>query len=357
MSPTNCLVQRFFHVMSLQTGASLITLSLLLNKISGLYGLLALLTGYQLSSVQLSMYIYSLLALGLTAFLFPHIRSRSPLQCLALAWFYTLDSIINAIYTVAFGVTWFLVVSVHSENGPSFGPGSSGIEASTGFPGNKYNPPPVQDAVRPATGTAQGVATTNYLLNSTPGSFGLNAGTPSFGRGVVFPESIESIAIIASLWSVRVYFILVMLAFARQTLRQQLLNGPIPRYSQLPNHSRNASVASAADIDRDPFLSHTPEGQGWHGILGRFMISVGRNYWLGDEAEDVNWMNDLSRKFRSRSNVPNSGLTERERRRRSGTGPPLPSQTVIQGASLPQSGHGQPVSGMNVNLQDLNDGR
>lgn len=342
--------KRFLHVMSLQTGASLITLSLLLNKISGLYGLLALLTGYQLSSVQLSMYIYSLLALGLTAFLFPHIRSRSPLQCLALAWIYTIDSIINAIYTVAFGVTWFLVVSVHSENGPSFGSGSGVIEAATSFPSNNYNPSSsVQDPAGPATGTlpsAQGAATSNYLLNSS-----LNA---SFGRGVVFPESIESIAIIASLWSVRIYFILVMLAFARQTLRQQLL---IPRYSQIPNHSRNTSVASAADIDRDPFLSHTPEGQGWQGILGRVMISFGRNYWLGDEADDVDWMNDLGRKFRSRSNVPNSGLTERERRRRSGTGPPLPSQTVVQGASLPQSAHGQQGSGMDVNLQDLNDGR
>jgi hypothetical protein len=331
--------------MSLQTGASLITLSLLLNKISGLYGLLALLTGYQLSSVQLSMYIYSLLALGLTAFLFPHIRSRSPLQCLALAWIYTIDSIINAIYTVAFGVTWFLVVSVHSENGPSFG------SAATSFPSNNYNPSSVQGTAGPATGTLPSAQGANYLLNSTPGSYGLNA---SFGRGVVFPESIESIAIIASLWSVRIYFILVMLAFARQTLRQQLL---IPRYSQIPSHSRSTSVASAADIDRDPFLSHTPEGQGWQGILGRVMISFGRNYWLGDEADDVDWMNDLGRKFRSRSNVPNSGLTERERRRRSGTGPPLPSQTVVQGASLPQSAHGQQGSGMDVNLQDLNDGR
>ncbi|MCW3717643.1 hypothetical protein UE95_040995, partial [Burkholderia cenocepacia] len=70
-----------------------------MNKISGLYGLLALLTGYHLSPVQLSMYLYSLIALGVAAILFPHIRAQSPLQCLALAYLYALDSIINAAYT------------------------------------------------------------------------------------------------------------------------------------------------------------------------------------------------------------------------------------------------------------------
>ena len=74
--------------MSLSTGASLITLSLLLNKVSGLYGLLALLTGYHLSPIQLSMYIYSLFALVLTALLVPHIRTQSPLHCLALKMTY-----------------------------------------------------------------------------------------------------------------------------------------------------------------------------------------------------------------------------------------------------------------------------
>jgi hypothetical protein len=99
-----CNSQTFLYIMSLQTGATLITLSLLLNKVSGLYGLLVLVTGFHLSPFQLSMYIYSLVAFVLTAFLAPHIQKQSPLQCLALAWFYLIDSVINAAYTVFFAV-------------------------------------------------------------------------------------------------------------------------------------------------------------------------------------------------------------------------------------------------------------
>ena len=90
-------LQSFLYVMSLQTGASLITLSLLLNKVSGLYGLLAILTGFHLSPFQLSMYIYSLLALALAAFLAPHIRKQTPLQSLALAWFYVVHIMADSV--------------------------------------------------------------------------------------------------------------------------------------------------------------------------------------------------------------------------------------------------------------------
>ncbi|GAT30995.1 UPF0596 Golgi apparatus membrane protein c [Aspergillus luchuensis] len=223
--------------MSLQTGASLITLSLLLNKISGLYGLLALLTGYHLSPVQLSMYIYSLLALGLTALLFPHIRKQTPLQCLALAWLYVLDSLINAAYTAAFGVTWFLVVSQHYDNGSASGPGGETIAQTAGF------------------------------------------------------------------------------------------------------------------------TSPNPDGQGWQGKLGRIMISIGRNYWLGEDEEGGNWMATLGRRFRARAeDTELPGPLERERRRRSGTGPPQPSQSAFQAVALQQPIHEQ-APGMNVKMNGWTESR
>jgi hypothetical protein len=351
--------QSFLCVMSLQTGASLITLSLLLNKISGLYGLLALLTGYHLSPVQLSMYLYSLVALGLAVFLFPHIRKQSPLPCLTLAWFYLIDSVINAAYTAAFGVTWFLVVSQHYHNAAPSGLGSETIDETAGFTSPKYNVSAVQfsgNVLRPG----QDAVVAAYPASAPAGSFAGSAdGTPSLGNGVMQPESFESIVMIATLWAVRVYFVLVMFAFARQSLRQKLLDASQPRYNQLPTHSRNASVASAAAVDREPFLPHTPEGQGWQGVLGRAMISVFRNYWLSPDstgAEDASWMNGFGRKFRQRGNLAVSGPAERERRRRSGTGPPKPSQTVLQAASLQQPTYSQ-EPGMNVKLQDLGEGR
>ncbi|GIC85680.1 inositol phosphorylceramide synthase regulatory subunit KEI1 [Aspergillus udagawae] len=315
--------ETFLYVMSLETGASLITLSLLLNKISGLYGLLALLTGYHLSPVQLSMYLYSLIALGLTALLFPYIRKQSPLQCLALAWLYLFDTVINAAYTAAFGVTWFLVISQHYDNGSAKGPGSDTMSQTAGFTNPKY-----------------GSSSTNG--NSARSPDGLT-------NAVTQPESFQSIVFICLLWIIRIYFVFVMLAFARQTLRLYIA---IPRHTQLPTHSRNtsvASVASVADIDREPFSPYSPDGQGWQGKLGRFMISLGRSYWLGED-EDGAWLDTMGRKFRARGQeLP--GPLERERRRRSGTGPPQPSQATVQAAALQQ-----PIP-ENLKMHDWTDGR
>ncbi|EED13041.1 conserved hypothetical protein [Talaromyces stipitatus ATCC 10500] len=356
--------QRFLCVLSLQTGASLITLSLLLNKISGLYGLLALLTGYHLSPIQLSMYMYSLAALALAVLLFPHIRKQTPLHCLGLAWLYFFDTVINAAYTAAFGVTWFLVVSQHTHNAPTTsGPGST-IDDTSGFTSPKYN---VSSVHIPGPGDDSGI-TADPAASPAGMAAGAPTGTPSLGDGIKQPESLESIIMISILLLIRLYFVLVMFAFARQTLRQKLLNASQPSYNQLPTHSRAtsvATVASAPDIDREPFLPHTPEGQGWQGTLGRAMISVFKNYWLAPESpevEDASWMKGFGRSLHSHSHSHSrndssfEGLSERERRRRSGTGPPKPSQSVLQAAALMQ-----PIGGeggnAGVDLQDLNEHR
>ncbi|KAG9720317.1 DUF1753-domain-containing protein, partial [Aureobasidium melanogenum] len=103
----------FLYLISLRTGTEMIALTLLINKVSGIYGLLAILTGYHLSWLQLTMYIYSIGVLAALCYLSPHIKRQSPLQCLALAWLYVIDSLINASYTALFGTTWFLMLARH----------------------------------------------------------------------------------------------------------------------------------------------------------------------------------------------------------------------------------------------------
>lgn len=322
--------------MSLETGASLITLSLLLNKISGLYGLLALLTGYHLSPVQLSMYLYSLVALALAVILFPHIRKQSPLECLALAWLYLLDSLINAAYTATFGVTWFLVVSQNYDSASA--PGSETIEQTAGFTSPKYDAAYVE---------IQNTKDGNNFIAHPPRS------ADNLSSVVMQPESFQSIIFIALLWAMRVYFVLVMLAFARANLRLWIA---VPRHTQLPTHSRNVSVASVADIDREPFSPYSPEGQGWKGKLGRVMVGIGRTYWLGEE-EDGNWLSGIGHKLRSRSsNTELPGPLERERRRRSGTGPPQPSQSIARSGILQQPIQ-EHVPSMHVKMQDWTEPR
>ena len=309
--------------MSLSTGASLITLSLLLNKVSGLYGLLALLTGYRLNALQLSMYIYSLFALALTAFLAPHIRTQSPLHCLALAWFYVIDSAINAIYTAAFGVTWFLVLAQHNASKKPSGPGAGTIDDTAGFTSPIYNVSNVEVIATPfATGQ-------HAVAVGTP-AFAPAGANGSLGNAVLEREGMNSIGIIIALWTIRLYFCVIMLAFARMVLRQHMTVSGMKNISY-------TTASTDSRIAENPFGVSKPEGQGWKGRLGRLFVSFGRTYWLGSDEED-GWMTGVGGKSRQSIEAGNfalpkeeSGPLERERRRRSGTGPPLPSSQFQQG--------------------------
>ncbi|MCJ1469455.1 hypothetical protein MMC07_008088 [Pseudocyphellaria aurata] len=322
--------QSFLYLMSLRTGTELITLSLLLNKVSGLYGLLALLTGLHLSPLQLSMYIYSLFALILIAILAPHIRTQTPFHCLALAIFYILDSIVNAAYTTAFAITWFLVISHHhSDASGSKAPGAGGetIDDTAGFTSPTFNVTHVDVAVAPDQGIATGaeaVAVGSPGLTST-------ATSPSLGHGVLQPESINSIIVICALWAVRLYFILVVMSYARFVLRQH-----VAATSRSPTTSLHDVNGKSSAHQDDPFAAHLPEGKGWQGRMGRTMVSLGRSYWLGGEEGDEAWVSGAEGRFRKRADpssqpVDPPGVVERERRRRSGTGPPPPMPQLLGG--------------------------
>ncbi|KAI4279718.1 MAG: hypothetical protein L6R35_006031 [Caloplaca aegaea] len=329
--------QTFLYLMSLRTGTELITLSLLLNKVSGFYGLLALLTGLHLSPLQLSMYIYSIVALVIIVLLSSHIRSQSPFHCLAFACFYILDSVINAAYTTAFGITWFLVLSQHhsdASGNKAPGAGGSTIDDTAGFTSPQFNVSHVDVAVAPDQGVAPGGQT---VALGQPG-FSTTAPGPSLGHGVLQPESISSIITICALWAVRIYFVLVVMSYARLVLRQHL--AAIFRSNTALHTSSKFSTTT-----ENPFAPHLPAGRGWKGQLGRLMIGLGKSYWLGSEEGDEAWMNNAqSYKRREEGGMsPVPGVVERERRRRSGTGPP-PPMPPLQG-------------GQYLRVQDAADGR
>ncbi|KAK7514469.1 Inositolphosphorylceramide synthase subunit Kei1-domain-containing protein [Phyllosticta citriasiana] len=234
------------------------------------------------------MYIYSILALFLTVYLAQYIRKQDPLRCLALAWFYAIDTAINAAYTVAFGVAWFLVLAQHPHetkpDGAPGGPGGKMIGDTSGFTNPKYNVSEVGVVAEPASGYKTGQDAVAAGVGSADSSF------PAAGLGgAVFQSgSITSISIISALWAVRIYFV--------------------------PSDS----------LAENPFAETREDGQGWQGKLGRFMVSFGKEYWLGRD-EDGEWMRGMGGKFRKSTSLePPPGVHERERRRRSGTGPPAP---------------------------------
>jgi hypothetical protein len=307
--------QTFLYFLSLRTGVEMIALSVLFNKLTGFYGLLAILTGLQLSPLQISMYIYSVLALILLAFLMPHIRKQSPFQNLALAWFYAIDTVVNTGFTAAFAVTWFLAVSAdhHNKSFPTGAPGGGMINDAAGFTSPKHNVSQVDVVVNPSTGQE---------------AVGLGAGSnPSLSHAVGIEESIPSIVVVVILTLIRVYFILVVMSYARQVLRSYMFS---EGQGTGKLHLNTDGVADVTKAD-NPFADGAPLGDGWRGKLGRVMVKVGEGYWLGGR-QDEDWVKGLDGRFKTGTKLASGppGTVERERRARSGTGPPKVPKDLVK---------------------------
>ncbi|KAH6723017.1 Inositolphosphorylceramide synthase subunit Kei1-domain-containing protein [Leptodontidium sp. MPI-SDFR-AT-0119] len=310
----------FLYLMSLRTGVEMVSLSVIFNKLTGFFGLLAILTGVSLSPLQLSMYIYSVGALALISFLMPHIRKQSPFECLALAWFYLLDTVINTAFTSAFAITWFLAVSADNANKgiPSSAPGGAMVDDTAGFTSPKYNVSKVGVSTTPGEGITGGQEAVAY---GVAGAAAATTTNRSLAHGVGIEESIPSIMVVVMLTMVRVYFILVTMAYARQVLRQHMNT---TSSAKLHLHTDGVSEGRSDN----PFATGSPAGAGWRGKLGRIMVTIGESYWLGGQADD-DWVKGLDGRFRaSKMSGGPPGTLERERRARSGTGPPVPKLNV-----------------------------
>ncbi|KAM0323546.1 hypothetical protein ACHAQA_008827 [Verticillium albo-atrum] len=242
----------FLGLISLQNGTEMITLTLIFNKLTGFYGLLAILTGYSLSLLQLSMYLYSLGVLILLAALLPHIRKQTPFECLALAWLYIIDTVLNAAYTTAFALSWF----AHS----------TALDRHPGPPdGSAIVSPDVPDAT---------------LASGTP----VVPGAPGTTKHIGPEESWTSLGLVIGVTVVRVYLAVVVMAFAQQVLHRVGESGWVPESHKVGTE--------------DLFARGTPEGEGWRGRLGRKMLDTGRAYWLDEKAQEE-WAKNQSSKMRN----------------------------------------------------------
>ncbi|CCX35414.1 Putative uncharacterized protein [Taphrina deformans PYCC 5710] len=197
----------FLHFMSLQTGAELICIFTVFNKASGLYGLLALITGAPISAWQMSMYLYSIMAAGLFAHSLRHIQGgpSSTLEVVSFAWLYVLDTLINFGYTALFASTWFLVLSQQGGSGTA-----DAMNDTAGFTSPTHT---VSSVTVAPTRLPDGSAGT--VLDS------VKAGqVPALGEAVLHPEQIPSIVALVGILLVKIYFCLVVLSFARVLVRK-----------------------------------------------------------------------------------------------------------------------------------------
>ncbi|GAB7362689.1 hypothetical protein MBLNU230_g2997t1 [Neophaeotheca triangularis] len=312
----------FLQVISLRTATEFLIFTLLINKLTGLYGILALFTGYELNPLQLSHYIYSLLVLALAAYLSPSIRAPTqPFHVLALAWLYVLDAVVNVLYTALFGMGWFVLLAQHLDDSvpgvaEQGAPGKGTIEDTAGFTDPEHEVEAVEVQVKPAPGAL------NVGQQATAFASGVgNAG--GVGSAVFDGGSLASLGVLGALWAVRFWCCFVVLAYARGVVR-----GYVMRLSVQGEGSYEEG--GEAGLAMNPFAEGREEGQGWRGRLGRVMLAwPTKGYWLGRDEDQEEWLRTTSGKFMGSKGlsirVPEAGVGERERRARSGTGPPVPA--------------------------------
>jgi len=98
----------FLGLLDLKTGVTVALLFALLNKVAGVYGLIAVLTGAGGSFAQLSMYIYSVVALVALAWGLRAVKDEDPKQTLYFAHLFFADHVLSTAWTVFFAVVWWV---------------------------------------------------------------------------------------------------------------------------------------------------------------------------------------------------------------------------------------------------------
>ncbi|KAI0955186.1 hypothetical protein AcW1_006844 [Taiwanofungus camphoratus] len=121
--------------LDLKIAVTIVIFFALLNKVAGVYGLVAVLTGAGGSAAQLSLYIYSVLGLIALAWGLKSISQEDPKQTLYFAHLFFADHVLSTAWLVFFAVVWWVYTphdgrrqanSKAQEDMMNAGPGLSG---------------------------------------------------------------------------------------------------------------------------------------------------------------------------------------------------------------------------------------
>jgi len=99
-------LKSIFGLMDIKTGVTIAIMFALFNKVAGVYGLIAIFNGG--SFAQLSMYIYSVLALAAFAWGLKAVTEEDPRRTLYFAHLFIGDHLLNTFWTVFFAVLWWV---------------------------------------------------------------------------------------------------------------------------------------------------------------------------------------------------------------------------------------------------------
>ncbi|KAL1700204.1 Inositolphosphorylceramide synthase subunit Kei1-domain-containing protein [Schizophyllum commune] len=98
----------FLGVLDLKTGVIVALLFALLNKVAGVYGLIAALTGAGGSFAQISLYLYSTLALVAIALGLKAVKREDAKQTLYFAHFFFFDHALSTAWVIWFAIVWWV---------------------------------------------------------------------------------------------------------------------------------------------------------------------------------------------------------------------------------------------------------
>ncbi|RIA86419.1 Inositolphosphorylceramide synthase subunit Kei1-domain-containing protein [Glomus cerebriforme] len=106
---TKLQFKNFCGIVDIQRGVILITVFALLNKVSGFFGIPTLFYGGGIISII--SYIYSIIAsIAIVYFLLYGVFPENPTILKYYSIFYWIDLAVNGLFTIIFGIWWYLVV-------------------------------------------------------------------------------------------------------------------------------------------------------------------------------------------------------------------------------------------------------
>ncbi|KAH9933336.1 Inositolphosphorylceramide synthase subunit Kei1-domain-containing protein [Fomitopsis serialis] len=108
-----------FGFLDLKTAVTVALLFAVLNKVAGVYGLIAMFTGAGGTAAQLSMYIYSTIALAAVIWGMKSATQENAKQTLYFAHLFFADHILNTAWLIFFAVMWW--VYTRTTSGPAIG--------------------------------------------------------------------------------------------------------------------------------------------------------------------------------------------------------------------------------------------
>ncbi|KAI0306113.1 Inositolphosphorylceramide synthase subunit Kei1-domain-containing protein [Multifurca ochricompacta] len=218
--------------LDLKTGVTLVVLFAVLNKVAGVYGLIAMLTGAGGNAAQLTLYIYSVFALVALTWGIRAVNDENPKHMLYFSHVFFADHVLNTIWTVYFAVHWWL-----------------------------YTP---HDGRRNANSPAQQALIDGYIGQHQTMS---EAERVAAAERVWRSEKAQALTIIILGWLIKFYFAALLYSFAHHLRRGSYRSLPLSRtgtplikdsFSTLPPlDADNGGDSIDADVDLDSFYDST----------------------------------------------------------------------------------------------------